>query len=71
LRFACAERFTRETNALRDAWFDRLEVSASALHRHIAPYDCGAAAPYLLSDDAKNVTGTTLYVDACYHAMGM
>ena len=32
--------------------------------------DCGAAAAYLLSDDAKNVTGTTLYVDAGYHAMG-
>ena len=33
--------------------------------------DCGAAAAYLLSDDAKNVSGTTLYVDAGYHAMGM
>jgi hypothetical protein len=33
--------------------------------------DCGAAAAYLLSDDAQNVTGTTLYVDAGYHAMGM
>jgi enoyl-[acyl-carrier-protein] reductase (NADH) len=26
---------------------------------------------YLLSDDARNVTGTTLYVDSGYHAMGM
>ena len=26
---------------------------------------------YLLSDDARNVTGTMLYVDAGYHAMGM
>jgi enoyl-[acyl-carrier-protein] reductase (NADH) len=33
--------------------------------------DVGAAAAYLLSDDAKNVTGTTLYVDSGYHAMGM
>jgi enoyl-[acyl-carrier protein] reductase I len=41
------------------------------LHRHIDAGDCGAAAAYLLSDDAKNVTGTTLYVDAGYHAMGM
>jgi enoyl-[acyl-carrier protein] reductase I len=41
------------------------------LHRHIAADDCGAAAAYLLSDDAQNVTGTTLYVDAGYHAMGM
>src|SRR5438876_532202 len=41
------------------------------LHRHIESDDCGAAAAYLLSDDAKNVTGTTLYVDSGYHAMGM
>jgi enoyl-[acyl-carrier protein] reductase I len=41
------------------------------LHRHIESDDVGAAAAYLLSDDAKNVTGTTLYVDAGYHAMGM
>jgi enoyl-[acyl-carrier protein] reductase I len=41
------------------------------LHRHIDSDDVGAAAAFLLSDDAKNVTGTTLYVDAGYHAMGM
>ncbi|HEX6490723.1 MAG TPA: enoyl-ACP reductase [Gaiellaceae bacterium] len=41
------------------------------LHRHISAEDVGAAAAYLLSDEAKNVTGTTLYVDAGYHAMGM
>ncbi len=41
------------------------------LHRHIGPDDFGAAAAYLLSDDARNVTGTTLYVDSGYHAMGM
>ncbi len=41
------------------------------LHRHIESEDCGAAAAYLLSDDARNVTGTTLYVDSGYHAMGM
>ena len=33
--------------------------------------DCGAAAAYLLSEDGRNVTGTSLYVDAGYHAMGM
>ena len=43
----------------------------SPLHRHIEAGDVGAAAAYLLSDDARNVTGTTLYVDAGYHAMGM
>jgi enoyl-[acyl-carrier protein] reductase I len=41
------------------------------LHRPIEADDCGAAAAYLLSDDASSVTGTTLYVDAGYHAMGM
>ncbi len=41
------------------------------LHRHMDADDCGAAAAYLLSGDAKNVTGTILYVDAGYHAMGM
>jgi enoyl-[acyl-carrier protein] reductase I len=43
----------------------------SPLHRHIEADDVGAAAAYLLSDDARNVTGTTLYVDSGYHAMGM
>jgi len=41
------------------------------LHRHVDADDVGAAAAYLLGDDAKNVTGTTLYVDSGYHAMGM
>ena len=41
------------------------------LRRHIDADDVGAAAAYLLSDDANNVTGTTLYVDSGYHAMGM
>jgi enoyl-[acyl-carrier protein] reductase I len=43
----------------------------SPLHRHVGADDVGAAASYLLSEDAKNVTGTTLYVDSGYHAMGM
>ena len=41
------------------------------LHRHISADDVAAGAAYLLSDDAANVTGTTLYVDSGYHAMGM
>jgi enoyl-[acyl-carrier protein] reductase I len=41
------------------------------LHRPISAEDVGAAAAYLLSDGAQNVTGTTLYVDSGYHAMGM
>jgi enoyl-[acyl-carrier protein] reductase I len=43
----------------------------ASLHRHVAADDVGVAAAYLFSDDAKNVTGTTLCVDAGYHAMGM
>src|SRR4051812_6136091 len=41
------------------------------LHRPIDADDVAGAAAYLLSDDARNVTGTTLYVDSGYHAMGM
>src|SRR5947207_9027966 len=41
------------------------------LRRHVDADDVGAAAGYLLSDAARNVTGTTLYVDSGYHAMGM
>jgi enoyl-[acyl-carrier protein] reductase I len=41
------------------------------LHRPIDADDVGAAAAYLLSDAARNVTATTLYVDAGYHSMGM
>ncbi len=43
----------------------------SPLHRPIDAGDVAAAAAYLLSDDARNVTATTLYVDSGYHAMGM
>jgi enoyl-[acyl-carrier protein] reductase I len=43
----------------------------SPLHRHVDADDVGAAAAFLLSDEARNVTGTTLYVDSGYHAMGM
>src|SRR6478735_7405837 len=41
------------------------------LHRPIDADDVAGAAAYLLSDDARNVTGTTLYVDSGYHAMGL
>ena len=50
---------------------EELFEQRAPLHRQIEADDCGAAAAYLLSDDAKNVTGTTLYVDAGYHNMGM
>jgi len=43
----------------------------SPLRRPIDAEDVAGASAYLLSDDARNVTGTTLYVDSGYHAMGM
>jgi len=41
------------------------------LHRPISADDVAAGAAYLLSDEAANVTATTLYVDSGYHSMGM
>lgn len=41
------------------------------LHRAISAEDVAAGAAYLLSADAANVTGTTLYVDSGYHSIGM
>src|SRR5919106_1206183 len=46
-------------------------VERAPLRRHIDADDVAAASAYLLSEDAKNVTGTTLYVDSGYHSMGM
>jgi enoyl-[acyl-carrier protein] reductase I len=43
----------------------------SPLHRHVDAADVAEAAAYLLGETAKNVTGTTLYVDSGYLAMGM
>ena len=43
----------------------------SPLHRHVDAADVAEAAAYLLGETAKNVTGTMLYVDSGYHAMGM
>jgi enoyl-[acyl-carrier protein] reductase I len=43
----------------------------SPLHRHVDAEDVGAAARPFLGEGAKKVTGTTLYVDSGYHAMGM
>jgi enoyl-[acyl-carrier protein] reductase I len=41
------------------------------MKRTIDASDVGSAALYLLSPMARSVTGTVLYVDAGYHAMGM
>jgi enoyl-[acyl-carrier protein] reductase I len=50
---------------------EAIVVERAPLRRAIDADDVGAAAAYLLSDDARNVTGTTLYVDSGFHAMGM
>ena len=39
--------------------------------RAVPHYNVMGVAKATLSDDARNVTGTTLYVDSGYHAMGM
>jgi enoyl-[acyl-carrier protein] reductase I len=46
-------------------------VVRAPLLRHVRAAEVAAAAEYLLGDGASNVTGTTLYVDSGYHAMGM
>jgi enoyl-[acyl-carrier protein] reductase I len=56
------------------AGFSEMEEIFSArapLGRTIDAGDVGSAALYLLSPLARSVTGTILYVDAGYHAMGM
>jgi enoyl-[acyl-carrier protein] reductase I len=50
---------------------EALVEERAPLHRHIDADDVGAAAAYLLSEAARNVTATTLYVDSGYHSMGM
>jgi enoyl-[acyl-carrier protein] reductase I len=50
---------------------EAIVAERAPLRRPIDADDVGAAAAYLLSDDARNVTGTTLYVDSGYHAMAM
>jgi enoyl-[acyl-carrier protein] reductase I len=50
---------------------EALVEERAPLHRHIDADDVGAAAAYLLSEEARNVTATTLYVDSGYHSMGM
>lgn len=43
----------------------------SPLNRDVVPEDVGAAAAFLASPLASAITGTVLYVDNGYHAMGM
>jgi len=41
------------------------------LRRPIDADDVASASAFLLSDDARNITGTILYVDSGYHSVGM
>ncbi|MGN6378832.1 MAG: enoyl-ACP reductase FabI [Gaiellales bacterium] len=50
---------------------ERVIEERSPLRRNIEAADVGNAALYLLSPLGSMVTGTTLYVDSGYHAMGM
>jgi enoyl-[acyl-carrier protein] reductase I len=50
---------------------EALVEERAPLHRHIDADDVGAAAAYLLSEEGRNITATTMYVDSGYHAMGM
>jgi enoyl-[acyl-carrier protein] reductase I len=50
---------------------EALVEERAPLHRHIDADDVGSAAAYLLSEEGRNVTATTMYVDSGYHAMGM
>ena len=50
---------------------ERVIEERSPLGRNIDASDVGNAALYLLSPLGSMVTGTTLYVDSGYHAMGM
>jgi enoyl-[acyl-carrier protein] reductase I len=44
---------------------------AAPLERNITKEEVGAAALFLLSDMASGITGTTLFVDAGWHILGM
>jgi enoyl-[acyl-carrier protein] reductase I len=50
---------------------ESIVAERAPLRRNIEADDVGGAGLYLLSPLSQNVTGTTLYVDAGYHAMGM
>jgi enoyl-[acyl-carrier protein] reductase I len=62
---------TRAAGGIAD--FDALMKDATArapMRRLASIEDVGAAAVFLASDAARNITGETLHVDAGYHVMG-
>ncbi len=52
-----------------EAWIDRYTKNYQALPYRIAPIDCGRLVAFLLSDDARCVTGQTIRVDCGSTAM--
>lgn len=56
---------TAMTSELDDKDRQRM-IARSALRRMVGPDDVAAAVAYLMSDEARNVTGITLTVDAGY-----
>jgi enoyl-[acyl-carrier protein] reductase I len=50
---------------------ETIVAERAPLKRNIEADDVGEAGLFLLSPHAKSITGTTLYVDSGYHAMGM
>ncbi len=50
---------------------ESIVAERAPLQRNIDADDVGDAGLFLLSPHSKSITGTTLYVDAGYHAMGM
>jgi enoyl-[acyl-carrier protein] reductase I len=53
------------------ATMEAIVQERAPMRRNVEADDVGSAAAYLLSDQAQNVSATTLYVDGGYHAMGM
>jgi enoyl-[acyl-carrier protein] reductase I len=53
------------------ATMESIVEERAPLHRHVSADDVASAAAFLLGEGAGNVTGTTLYVDSGYHAMGL
>jgi enoyl-[acyl-carrier protein] reductase I len=50
---------------------ESIVAERAPLRRPIDAADVASASAFLLSDDARNITGTILYVDSGYHSMGM
>jgi enoyl-[acyl-carrier protein] reductase I len=50
---------------------EAIVAERAPLRRNIEADDVGSTAAFLLSEEGRSITGTTVYVDSGYHAMGM